>query len=106
VRILLLAAVTGVLAIIVSQAENCVRLNRGIRPILADDGFECHGPDKANCQADLWLDQSVSALAERDSRRAIDYGDLKNSGTSQTTRHGFRQAVETRSAGLSWSIVR
>ena len=53
VRILLLAAVTGVLTIIVSQADNCVRLNRGIRPILADDGFECYGPDKANCQADL-----------------------------------------------------
>jgi hypothetical protein len=48
-----------------------VEFNRDIRPILADNCFQCHGPDKAKRKAHLRLDTEAGAVADLDGRHAI-----------------------------------
>ena len=45
----------------VASAAEPLRYNRDIRPILSDNCFACHGPDKANRKADLRLDVREAA---------------------------------------------
>ena len=68
----------GGLPLLVS-AEDDIRFNRDVRPILADNCFACHGPDAKKRKAKLRLDQREGALADRDGSRAIVPGNLKES---------------------------
>ncbi|MEO8496073.1 MAG: DUF1549 domain-containing protein, partial [Planctomycetota bacterium] len=44
-------------------AMDKIEFNRDVRPILSDNCFYCHGPDKAQRQADLRLDRRDEAIA-------------------------------------------
>ena len=48
-----------------------VEFNRDIRPIVADNCFACHGPDKSQRKASLRLDSEEEALADRGGYQAI-----------------------------------
>ncbi len=55
----------------IAMAEEKIRFNRDVLPILAESCFQCHGLDKGTREADLRLDQRDAAIADRDGTRAI-----------------------------------
>ena len=61
------------LLVVRTRADEAVRFNRDIRPLLSQNCFRCHGPDEGNREADLRLDQ------EGGIRQAFKPGNLKAS---------------------------
>lgn len=74
-RILVVAIL--LLSVFPSGAE--VSYNKDVLPILASKCFTCHGTDAAERKADLRLDESESAYAEREGVRALVPGNLEES---------------------------
>jgi len=69
-----IAAVALVLAVLdrdSSAQAASPTFNRDIRPILADNCFACHGPDKNARKAKLRLDRADDAYADRDGKRPV-----------------------------------
>ena len=60
-------------------ADERLDFNRDIRPILADKCFACHGPDEAQRQSDLRLDQESEAVADLGGYSAIVPGSVAES---------------------------
>jgi hypothetical protein len=76
----IVAAVLGALVIaVVPRAAAAdgdpIDFHRDIRPLLSDKCFQCHGPDRAQRQADLRLDVESSAKRDVDGVRPIVPGD-------------------------------
>jgi hypothetical protein len=62
---LILLALVGLVAGPAAAADEKLRYNRDVRPILAENCFACHGPDSAARKAKLRLDvRDVAVEAE------------------------------------------
>ncbi len=60
-------------------AENSVKFNRDVRPILSENCFTCHGPDAKARKADLRLDLESAALSDLGGYQAIQPGSPEQS---------------------------
>src|SRR5437588_5044900 len=65
------AALAGSKTAAAAPEARSVEFNRDIRPILSDNCYACHGPDKNQRKADLRLDNEVAAFADRGGYRII-----------------------------------
>jgi hypothetical protein len=61
------------------EPEGTVDFTRDIRPILSENCFHCHGPDKKHLKAKLRLDIKDSVFKDRDGNAAVVSGSLEKS---------------------------
>src|SRR6187402_2871860 len=60
-------------------AKADISFNRDIRPILSENCYSCHGPDKRARKAERRIDNAEGAYAENEGIRAFVPGDLDRS---------------------------
>ncbi len=62
-----------------ARAENEIKFNRDVRPILSDNCYSCHGPDASERKGKRRLDTFEGATSDHNGIQAIVPGDLANS---------------------------
>ena len=62
-----------------STSSRQIEFNRDIRPILSDNCYTCHGPDKANRITKLRLDNEASVFADLGGYQAVVAGNPQKS---------------------------
>ena len=66
----IIAGLAGLMASGFAGAQ-VVEFNRDIRPILSDNCFACHGPDKNQRKGDLRIDTEEGAFADRGDTKVL-----------------------------------